>query len=82
MSGNSPVIDADGHFIEPADTWEQYIDPSFREQAIRIEVADDGRVHLHADLWDVRALSEAQVFGTGSWRQLDLCLVGSNGPQV
>ena len=50
------------------DEWGQYIDPSCSEQAIRIEVADDGRVHLHADLWDVRALAEAQVFGTGSWR--------------
>ena len=50
MSGsNDPVIDADGHVLEPADIWEQYIDPELRDRAIRIELADDGRERLIFD---------------------------------
>ncbi len=30
------AIDADGHILEPPDTWERYIDPKFRDRAIRI----------------------------------------------
>jgi len=30
------VIDADGHVLEPADTWLKYLDPKYRERAIRI----------------------------------------------
>lgn len=31
-----PVVDADGHVLEPADTWLKYIDPQYRDRAIRI----------------------------------------------
>src|SRR6266849_863520 len=30
------VVDADGHVLEPADTWLTYLDPSYRDRAIRI----------------------------------------------
>lgn len=30
-----PVVDADGHVLEPADTWLKYIDPQYRDRAIR-----------------------------------------------
>src|SRR6059036_3361264 len=30
------VIDADGHVLEPADTWRKYLDPQYRDRAIRI----------------------------------------------
>jgi predicted TIM-barrel fold metal-dependent hydrolase len=30
------IIDADGHILEPADMWEKYIDPKFRDRALRI----------------------------------------------
>jgi uncharacterized protein len=30
------VIDVDGHITEPADLWEQYLEPKFRPRAIRI----------------------------------------------
>ena len=33
----SPVVDADGHVMEPADLWLRYIDPAFRDRAIRID---------------------------------------------
>jgi hypothetical protein len=35
MHGDYRVVDADGHVIEPADLWEKYIDPEFRDQAPR-----------------------------------------------
>jgi predicted TIM-barrel fold metal-dependent hydrolase len=36
------TIDADGHVLEPRDTWLTYIEPSFRDRAIRIENDDRG----------------------------------------
>lgn len=30
------AIDADGHILEPPDLWERYIDPQFRDRAIRL----------------------------------------------
>src|SRR5258708_4404608 len=36
------AIDADGHILEPPDTWERYIDPQFRDRAIRICRDTDG----------------------------------------
>lgn len=37
-----PVVDADGHVLEPADTWLRYIDPIYRNRAIRIGQDDEG----------------------------------------
>jgi len=50
-SGNAigPLIDADGHVLEPADTWQNYIDPKFQDRAIRIELDADGRERLLFD---------------------------------
>ena len=50
-NGNSigPLIDADGHVLEPADTWQKYIDPKFQDRAIRIELDADGRERLLFD---------------------------------
>ncbi|MBK6661104.1 MAG: hypothetical protein IPG43_24525 [Proteobacteria bacterium] len=31
------TVDADGHVLEPRDTWQKYIAPRFRERAIRID---------------------------------------------
>src|SRR5437773_11675103 len=36
------AIDADGHILEPPDTWEKYIDPQYRDRAIRITKGRDG----------------------------------------
>ena len=44
-----PLIDAVGHVLEPADTWKKYIDPKFRDRAIRIELDADGRERLMFD---------------------------------
>ena len=41
----SIVIDCDSHVLEPADLWETYLEPEFRDRAIRIE-RRDGVEHL------------------------------------
>ena len=35
------TVDSDGHILEPADLWERYLEPKYRDRAIRIKV--DGR---------------------------------------
>ena len=36
------TADADGHVLEPRDTWQKYIEPNLRDRAIRIEKDDEG----------------------------------------
>jgi uncharacterized protein len=43
MSLHRPLcVDADGHVLEPRDTWIDYIDPAFRDRAIRIAIDERG----------------------------------------
>jgi predicted TIM-barrel fold metal-dependent hydrolase len=39
---NVVTVDADGHVLEPRDTWQRYLEPSVRDRAIRIERDADG----------------------------------------
>jgi uncharacterized protein len=36
------TVDADGHVLEPRDTWQRYLEPDLRARAIRIERDEDG----------------------------------------
>jgi uncharacterized protein len=38
----APVVDADGHVLEPANTWLEYLEPSYRDRAIRIVQDEHG----------------------------------------
>ena len=49
MPAEALVIDADGHILEPPDLWEKYIDPKYRERAMRIRVGEDGYEYLEID---------------------------------
>jgi predicted TIM-barrel fold metal-dependent hydrolase len=49
MDGSGRVVDADGHVLEPADTWVKYLEPSYRERAIRIARDDEGYEVLLVD---------------------------------
>jgi len=40
------VIDADGHINEPHDLWEKYLEPQFRDRALRIGCDANGRERL------------------------------------
>jgi uncharacterized protein len=42
-------VDADGHILEPLDLWQNYIDPKFRDRALRVELDDDGLECLVVD---------------------------------
>lgn len=45
----SPVVDADGHVLEPGDMYQTYIDPRYRDRALRIEVDTRGHENLIID---------------------------------
>src|SRR5258708_28324701 len=49
MKTEELVIDCDGHILEPPDLWEKYIDPKYRDRAMRIRVGDDGFEYLEID---------------------------------
>lgn len=49
MTAEPRVIDCDGHILEPPDLWETYIDPQYRDRALRIRVGDDGFEYLEID---------------------------------
>jgi uncharacterized protein len=36
------TVDADGHVLEPRDTWQKYLEPKYRADAIRIEKDSEG----------------------------------------
>ena len=57
-------IDADGHILEPPTIWEDYIDPKYRDRAVRVAVADNGKEYFQVD---GRAKKKAEGLGnTGS----------------
>ena len=49
MSTDAMMIDCDGHILEPPDLWERYLEPRYRDRAIRIRVGDDGYEYLEID---------------------------------
>jgi uncharacterized protein len=40
------AVDADGHVLEPPDLWERYLEPRYRDRALRIVVDDNGLEEL------------------------------------
>jgi uncharacterized protein len=40
------AIDADGHILEPPTIWEDYIDPKYRDRALRIRIDEQGLEEL------------------------------------
>src|SRR5499426_2417642 len=49
MTTEALVIDCDGHILEPPDLWETYLEPAYRDRALRIRVGDDGFEYLEID---------------------------------
>jgi predicted TIM-barrel fold metal-dependent hydrolase len=49
MKTDSLVIDCDGHILEPPDLWEKYLEPKYRDRAMRIRVGDDRFEYLEID---------------------------------
>jgi predicted TIM-barrel fold metal-dependent hydrolase len=49
MKTEALVIDADGHILEPPDLWEKYLEPKYRDRAIRLRIGDDGYEFMEVD---------------------------------
>ena len=43
------AVDADGHILEPPTLWEEYIDPQFRDRALRFKLDENGLEELEID---------------------------------
>jgi predicted TIM-barrel fold metal-dependent hydrolase len=43
------AIDADGHILEPPDLWERYLEPKYRDRALRIRTDHDGLEYLEVN---------------------------------
>lgn len=41
------AVDADGHILEPPDLWERYLEPKYRDRALRIELDENGLEELN-----------------------------------
>src|SRR5882724_10070329 len=63
MKTEELVIDCDGHILEPSDLWEKYIDPKYRDRAMRIRVGDDGYEYLEIDRKRAK-MTQPGVLGT------------------
>jgi len=61
MSRDYQVIDADGHILEPADLWLNYIEPKYRQRAPRLGVNDEGA--------EVLQLGDQEVTDNGPGRR-------------
>src|SRR6185312_9130023 len=40
------AVDADGHILEPPDLWESYLEPRYRDRALRIVLDEHGLEEL------------------------------------
>ena len=43
------AVDADGHILEPSDLWERYVEPKYRDRALRIVKDENGLDELEID---------------------------------
>ena len=43
------TVDSDGHILEPLDLWERYLEPQYRDRAIRRRVNEKGYEYLEFD---------------------------------
>ena len=43
------AIDADGHILEPPDLWEKYLEPKYRDRALRIRTNSDGLEYMEVN---------------------------------
>ena len=60
------AVDADGHIMEPATLWEDYLEPEYRDRAIRMKKDENGDDYLEIDGKKSLALQGAGMaaFGT------------------
>lgn len=89
-----PIVDADGHILEPPDLWQKYIDPQYRDRAVRIDHDEKGWEVLMFDnkvaevvrgtlgaLGGV-GMNPEEFFIPGNKTYMDGCPPGSYDPQA
>lgn len=88
------TVDADGHVLEPRDTWERYLEPALRERAIRIVEDDEGVEVLLVDGRPHRAMrgrlgglggigmEAEELLSVGRRRYEDGCPAGGYDPSA
>jgi predicted TIM-barrel fold metal-dependent hydrolase len=59
-------VDADGHLLEPPDLWEQYIDPKYRESALRIRKDEDGLEYVEIEGRPSKLIRKGMPAGVGA----------------
>ena len=74
----SPIIDVDGHILEPSDLWIENIEPEFRDRAMRMGVGEDGLEQWFSEgegdvfLNHGTSANMATVGRTKEWRQKNI----------
>jgi predicted TIM-barrel fold metal-dependent hydrolase len=88
------TVDADGHILEPANLWQEYLVPHFRDRAIRIDHDDQGHEVLLIDGKSLEAvhgrlaalggidMDAAATLTTGLHTYADGCPLGSYDPKA
>src|ERR1700683_4203929 len=64
------AVDADGHILEPPDLWERYLEPKYRDRAIRIRTDKDGLEFLEVDGKRAKMTSAALLHSLGGMAKL------------
>ena len=89
-----PAVDADGHILEPADLWQKYIDPKYRDRAVRIDHDEKGWEVLLFDNKPAEVvrgtlgalggvgMNPEELFIPGNKTYMDGCPPGSYDPQA
>jgi len=65
-------IDADSHILEPLDLWTDYIDPRYRDRALRVEIDADGLEAMVVDDRRPFAASRGSMSLAGAMGERDL----------
>jgi uncharacterized protein len=88
------TVDADGHILEPANLWQEYLGPRFRDRAIRIDHDADGHEVLLIDGKSLEAvhgrlaalggidMDAVDALTTGLHTYADGCPPGSYDPKA
>ena len=72
---SAPLIDVDGHVLEPADLWTRNIAPDYRSRALRIDIDDEGLEYWSFDgvmtgtYSKGRSANVAAIGTTREWRK-------------
>jgi uncharacterized protein len=70
MPAEELLIDADGHILEPPDLWERYLEPKYRDRAVRIRTGEDGFEFLEIDGKRAELTNSALLASLGGMKKL------------